>query len=365
VVAPMKPNESPVAGVDADQSTAAHGAQGSGSPPAFAPALADGGDTLARVPPAAQKRTRARRLIDFFWRGPEISAARAELARRSASEKRLLAYARASAELADRTLYPVEPLRSSSGIPIAVALYREAFRAARAAQGREGPVSPADFAALTGDELEVARARDLLLAPDLQTEIAEGREIRREHVKRLQRSVRELLNTMALPEQRVRRVRLQRWVRIGVPLVALLGVLVAAVLAIMAALQPPNLLAGKPWRTSSTIPNFSATAREVDGRKIDIFFHTNEELNPWIEYDLGKPTRITGLHIVNRGDCCADRAIPIVLEASDDRTTWKPVLRRDEPFTTWTQTIAAFTARYVRLRVDKQSWLHLEKFELR
>ncbi|HEY6561568.1 MAG TPA: discoidin domain-containing protein [Polyangiaceae bacterium] len=361
----MKPDESSVAGVDAGQSTAARDAQGSGPPSPFVPELGDGGDTLARVPPAPQKRSRARRLIDFFWRGPEITAARAALARRSASEKRLLAYARGSAELADRTLNPVDPLRASSGIPIAVALYREAFRAARSAQGAEGPASPTDFAALTGDELEVARARDLLLAPDLQTEIAEGREIRREHVRRLQQSVRELLNTLALPEQRVRRVRLQRWVRIGVPLVALLGVIVAAVVAIMVALQPPNLLAGKPWRASSSIPNFSAATREIDGQKVEIFFHTTEEQSPWIEYDLGKPTRISGLRIVNRGDCCADRATPIVLEASDDRTTWKPMLRRDEPFTTWRQTLPSFTARYVRLRVDKQSWLHLEKFELR
>lgn len=362
MVTPMKPNEPSVSAADAGQSTAAAGA--GGAPLPFAPGLGDSGGTLARVPPAPQK-TRARRVIDFFWRGPEITAARAELARRSPSEKRLVAYARASAELADRTLDPVDPLRASSGIPIAVALYREAFRAARAAQGAEGAASPAELAALTGDELEIARARDLLLAPDLLAEIAEGREIRREHAQRLQRSVRELLNTLALPEQRVRRVRLQRWVRIGVPLLALLGVIVASVVAITIALQPPNLLAGKPWRTSSSHPGFVVATREMDGRKVDFFFHTNEDLSPWIEYDLGKPTRFSALRVVNRGDCCADRAIPIVLEASDDRVNWRPVIRRTEPFTTWSQKLPAFSGRYVRLRVDRQSWLHLDKVELR
>jgi hypothetical protein len=220
------------------------------------------------------------------------------------------------------------------------------------------------ISALSGDAADVARAREILLADDLLEDIAQGREIGRDHARRLQLGVRELLHSLALSERQVRRVRVQRWVRLGALLFVLGALITGAVVAVTIALQPPNLLAGKPWRTSSSHPGFSAGKRISDGQKTDVFFHTNEEASPWIEYDLGKPTRVSAIHLVNRVDCCADRAIPLIVEASDDRSNWRPVLRRDEPFTDWSQRLPVFTARYVRLRVDKQSWLHLEKVAL-
>ncbi|HMJ10685.1 MAG TPA: discoidin domain-containing protein [Polyangiaceae bacterium] len=342
----MNPNEVSLAGADQVEAGVL---QAGGAPPAA---------------PLARPKKR-RRLLEFFWRGQELGAARAELAARSSCDRRLLEYARATAELADRTLNPVDPLRAGSGIPIAALLYREALRAGLAAQGADPASVPEDIVALRGDDLGAVRARELLLARDSLEDIAAGRDVSREDARRLQGAVRQVLAGLALPERRVRKVRLQRWLRLGLLVTLVAGLIIALVMLILIATRPPNLLEGKNWRTSSSYGGFSAAERSVDGRKAEIFFHTNEERNPWIEYDLGAKTLVSSIRVVNRGECCADRAIPLVLEASDDRVTWHQVKRRDQPFRTWSEDLSPFTARYVRLRADKQTWLHFESIALR
>ena len=53
-------------------------------------------------------------------------------------------------------------------------------------------------------------------------------------------------------------------------------------------------------------------------------------------------------------------AVPLVLEVSDDGASWREVIRRPDVFATWYPTFPAQKARYVRLRVDRISTLHLE-----
>jgi hypothetical protein len=96
-----------------------------------------------------------------------------------------------------------------------------------------------------------------------------------------------------------------------------------------------------------------------------MLFHTEQENNPWVEYDLGAPKPIHRVEVANRSDCCDDRAIPLVVELSNDRTNWTEVARRDSEFQSWTAKFATKTVRYVRLRVPRVTALHLKEVVVR
>jgi len=85
----------------------------------------------------------------------------------------------------------------------------------------------------------------------------------------------------------------------------------------------------------------------------------------WVEIDLGAPRKVRRVEVVNRGDCCADRATPLVAEVSNDRVTWSQVARRDEPFGSWKVSFPPRVARYVRLRAAKHTVLHLQAIAVR
>ncbi|MBL8956055.1 MAG: discoidin domain-containing protein [Myxococcaceae bacterium] len=138
----------------------------------------------------------------------------------------------------------------------------------------------------------------------------------------------------------------------------------AVVLGATRATEPTDLAKGKPWRASSQWAG--VTCDPVHGLcgplHSRIFFHTNDDDSPWVEIDLGKPTTFSKLTIVNRKDeNLQARAVPLVIEVSDDQSTWRQIARRDETFDDWKVELAApATARFVRARIDRKSWLHLE-----
>ena len=137
----------------------------------------------------------------------------------------------------------------------------------------------------------------------------------------------------------------------GTPLVLLAGWL---------AWPYPNLAAKAPYRLSSS----EHPCKELYSCG-NAFFHTTEEDSPWIEYDLGAPTVLHRITILNRSDCCQDRALPLVIELSSDQNQWDEVDRAVSPFATYRASLEGNTARYVRLRVARRSVLHLEKVVIR
>ena len=52
-------------------------------------------------------------------------------------------------------------------------------------------------------------------------------------------------------------------------------------------------------------------------------------------------------------------------EISSDHVTWKEIGRKDTEFSTWTLTFPPKTARYLKLRIQKQSTFHLKDVALR
>jgi hypothetical protein len=140
------------------------------------------------------------------------------------------------------------------------------------------------------------------------------------------------------------------------------GAVVAFVFGVIALLpEKRNIAAGKVWTASSKLYDCHPQKNECGGVATKMFFCTKEETNPWFQYDLGAATNFSSMTIVNRLDGkLQNRATPLIVEVSDDGKKFREVIRRTEDFDTWKPKFAKQTARYVRLRVPKKTFLHLE-----
>lgn len=174
----------------------------------------------------------------------------------------------------------------------------------------------------------------------------------REAVLELRRTAWAGLARLEPTELAAQRATLLRWLKVLV--VAMVAVALGGLgfhFSRGAAVEP-GLLGGKPVRTSSKLGHDPGNPR--------LLFHTLEEVSPWVEYDLLQPTQVQEVSVENRADCCDERALPLVIEGSDDQATWRELARRTEPFSRAVIPFPQVKTRYLRLRVDRRSFLHLE-----
>jgi hypothetical protein len=127
----------------------------------------------------------------------------------------------------------------------------------------------------------------------------------------------------------------------------------------------PDLAAGKPWTTSSTAFVCNPALHNCGGKDSGVFFHTQLENGPWLRIDLGAEHALTRVELQNRQDCCQDRAVPLVIELSRDGSHFHTVSVQREVFDELRVKFPRERARYVRLRVLRQSALHLERVWVR
>lgn len=120
----------------------------------------------------------------------------------------------------------------------------------------------------------------------------------------------------------------------------------------------------KKWRTSSSLVECQLVERGGCPTRPGIFFHTKQDDNPWIEYDLGKKARFSSIVVENARDATADRAVPLILEVGDDQATWREVARITTSFQEWKTSFPPVTARYARLRVPRSTYLHLARVSI-
>ncbi|HVN77101.1 MAG TPA: discoidin domain-containing protein [Thermoanaerobaculaceae bacterium] len=120
-----------------------------------------------------------------------------------------------------------------------------------------------------------------------------------------------------------------------------------------------GLAEGKSWRSSSGLGDgaTSGTITAADGE--NYFFHTREERNPWLEIDLGASRQLRSVTVVNRLDCCGERAVPLVVEVGTEPDALAQVGRTNHVFKVWTARFTPRLARYVRLHVEGLAYLHL------
>jgi hypothetical protein len=299
------------------------------------------------------------RLPEWFLRTAAMREARAAEAGPDGRRARAHAQARLLAEVARRVAEPVEALPSGSRAAVQLALCRDATYWALAALEPNATdtsdlaalwsQAPAERLAQAAGGAEAADAMKKVLADGGPTRLLETTD---DEADRALRFADGLLAELGAPRRRVERVAFQRWWRIGLVAVVLL----ALVFGIRALVLGTDFAADRPFRTST-----SWSGCPCEG----MFFHTVEENNPWVEFDLGAPKSIKRVDVANRPDCCADRAVPLIVEVSTDRTQWSEVARRTTEFSEWTAKFPARRARYVRLRVPKFTQFHLKSVAVR
>lgn len=315
-----------------------------------------------------------RGLIEWFWRGRSLRQVRGYKKTLPTVEQARLDHATRALELADRARDPIDPLRSGSSLALAISLYREAAYWALLCQD-------ASFSGKTLGDLFETLPQDLLEAPLGPDRLADLKRalVERSFVETADLAVEQLpidanlahdfvhhlLARKLQPATRTGRLLLQRTVRTFGLLALLLGGVWGGVTGIQRAMLKPDLAAGKPWRASSSLDTCKPQEHTCTSTRTDIFFHTVEEAEPWVEIDLGRPTGFSLVDVTNRSDCCPDRAVPLAIEVSNDQKTWREVARRRDTFSQWRAKFAPQTARYVRLRTLRRSLLHLEKVAVR
>jgi hypothetical protein len=165
------------------------------------------------------------------------------------------------------------------------------------------------------------------------------------------------------------RAELKSVVVLGLPwaVIATIVIVVATqVPPLRGVLYPTNLAAKKAWRTSGNSFGGAPTAGRLPKSSAEgaYFFHTDEQDGPWIEIDLGASKTVRAFKIENRADCCQERASPLVLETSVDGESWTFAARRRGMFSSWSGDFPARDARYVRLRSERKTSLHLRQVKI-
>jgi len=293
-----------------------------------------------------------------------LREARAAVLAPGGRRDRALCQARLLLEMARRAAEPGEGFPPGSRPAARLGLYRQAAYWTLVASRHDDAELPSNLADAWSDanpgRLRRA-ARDDLSLVTLKQLLADASrpdslDLPEHEADRARDFVQALVDEIDAPRRRVERTLAKRWSRLALSA----GLLVLAVLGVRRLAIGPNLLADRPFRLSSSWSG-CANDPECPG----LLFHTDAEDNPWVEFDLGAPRSFHRLEVTNRADCCSERTVPLVAEISDDRASWTEIGRRDAEFTTWVLTFPRRKARYLRLRIARNSTFHLKDVTLR
>ncbi len=209
-----------------------------------------------------------------------------------------------------------------------------------------------DAVACLGDDVLVAaagnRARALAVTTELVA-LAKGEAAEPDAVSSAERFVTSLVASAH------RKGHAQsRWRRVVVATFALVVALVGAYA------MAPSAEDELRFTASSGSDGYRTTGRVGDRGRYGVFLHTRQEMAPWVEIDLGRERDLSEVRIVNRVDCCAERALPLVVSVRTEKGELHDVARREAAFDTWEARFPTERARYVRLTVPRETILHLQ-----
>ncbi|MEQ1530819.1 MAG: N,N-dimethylformamidase beta subunit family domain-containing protein [Methylococcales bacterium] len=144
---------------------------------------------------------------------------------------------------------------------------------------------------------------------------------------------------------------------------------------------PVNLALGKPASQSSTYLATAIAGRAVDGDTDGNYSgnsiaHTNAELNPWWQVDLGAQNDIHNIILGNRLDCCTDRLSNFYVFVSNTDLTGRSFTDIVNDASVWRQQMqgqvgsslsipATVNGRYVRVQLAGQNYLSLREVLVR
>lgn len=321
--------------------------------------------SIAEAPPVAAPPPRRGGFVEWIWRRGALAEAKA--GDDAAADRDHVGLVCELVEVADRLSGAIDPPREGSGYGSAILLYRDALVCALAAvrtgseSGSREEALQKLFAGLGGDGSEFVGVASALLDQDVSGVARLSDADRRREAESARRALHAVVLALAGAARRRRRVLAQRVVRSSFLGVLLSALVVGAVLLVLRLLQHPNFLEHATMRTSSDYSGFSRDTHICDGRHTHLLFHTNKEDQPYVEFDMGVAKTVKFIELVNRRDCCEDRALPLAVDVSPDGKEWKEVFRRSEPFNEVRQKVGPMYVRAVRVRALKKTWLHLER----
>jgi len=324
---------------------------------------------------AADRRDRGHaggnRISNWILVRERLARANAEATARITARQRVdLQRAKVALVLGRLMLEPGDAVGAGSTAPQAANLFRQSIHWALLSllpDGRQlGPAeawaasAPATLATVSARESERALVERSMQSTFVDFEEAPAKD-QRQTARLLRRAAKRLLATARRPLRRVAWLKLVRLTRV-------LGVLLVCgaplLFGVRLATRKPDLAHGKPWQTSSAAYECHPKKSECGAVSTDILFHTRQESNPWFEYDFGSPISFSSLAVRNRTDVAPEKAIPLIAEVSDDHEHFREIARQDAPFWVWKPSFPTQRARYLRLRVPRETMLHLEAIQV-
>lgn len=304
----------------------------------------------------------ARRVWEWFSQSAAIEDASSIAAALTSEQRILVEQSRAIFDLGERVRDRITTVTAESSESTAIILFHQAGLLALAAAAGPGQTAAALWLVQRGQIVPVVglgaagEARlDQVFPGDfpLQPSVS-GHQLKAD-ADILQRAVGVLVAQVEEPHRQADVARGLRFFRMTLLVLSLLGLLWGGSLQVKKWTTPRDLLDGKPWQASSTYPGFTP-----GGSGTAIFFHTQREKSPWIQFDLGTVTRVRRIEVRNRTDVAGARAVPLVIELSRDAKSWTEVARKQEDFTVWETDFSPTEARFLRARAEANTWLHLE-----
>jgi len=265
-----------------------------------------------------------------------------------------LAQARLFAEVARRVEHPIDALPRADTAAVALLLWQQAAACAvAAAEATDIPDAGRLLRAAGSAELLEAVQAALKKPPAYMPGEQAASAARARSLAVFASRLIDDLNAVERTRQQRRWERVAHYALVAIlPLVALLGVMIWVI-------RGPNLV---PTSSMTLSSEYSPSCDK--GGCGTATFSTNQESSPWVKYDFGKVRKLRSIVVDNRTDCCWDRALPLIVEASSDGTKWTELVRTERPFLHFSHPLKA-EGRYVRLRVGTKSYLHLQKVTIR
>jgi hypothetical protein len=308
-------------------------------------------------------------VFDWFWRGSALAEARHAFPAPSERESALALRARQSAECARNQQAPVDRSEASFHANACESYRQAVYWALSSLAARRGAPSELAYTDATWDGLDeqlLTKATDRAERADaLRAALRSGSfvyfaELPREEQVLLYAELQSLVELLLEKLNERSRVLLAVYFQSGWRLALLVPLLIAGLVAPSLIRQSRELAHDKPWRASSA---FGSGGCKSPAQKCpespEFFFHTGNEQNPWLEFDLGGRKTVSAVELDNREDCCTDRAFPVAIEVSTDHKKWKTVAQKDDDFKTWRASFEAADARWVRVRSLKFTFFHL------
>ncbi len=328
------------------------------------------GDKAAETSPPSAARGGV--VWEWLWQSQRAKALREERVKLSPRGRELIARAQTGLEAAEHLAQLWNPEGSLAASAPATNLLREAAswaalslleRGASSSQAGAPSLDPTSWAEacnLAGIANGVELGESWLFQP---SEAAWESPPSRERLGELLHLTADLVRAAQRGSHELDALWLRRAARVGIPVLAAgIGL---SLLAYSAHRRAVVAETAYPWTVSSGQGD-GCTPPSQECAEVRYFFHTREERDPWIEFDVGKEAPIASVRVANRNDCaeCPARAVPLVVEVSNDHETWTEVGRKQETFDAWDLKIGR-SARWIRFRALKRTFLHFRQVRIR